>query len=150
MKKPILVAINLLIIAGIAFFAFRSIGGITGFAVRGNESYLASYKAYLNFTDMETGEIFAINFSDSNVFFVKGKINNSDISKMRSIGLSSVYSNGTECAKGVFRQEQYYYDENANKAYDEGEQTIIMGKTDGDGCIIVQLPDKDYSAFMKL
>ncbi len=148
MKKPVLIAVNLIFIGAIAFFLLNGKGDITGYAVK--QGAAATYVVHLNLTDIESGETMGMYVEGRDVFFAKQKPVVFDEKKLVFLDEAKITSNGAPCEKSEFMQRKHYYDENGNGFYDADEPYIFSVETDRGGCVIAELPDEGYKAMLAL
>ncbi|MBU2638829.1 MAG: hypothetical protein KJ955_07690 [Nanoarchaeota archaeon] len=149
MKKQMFIMINLILIGTIAFFLLKPEGNITGYAVKENQGFIATYNVYMNLTDMESGETLSQYIDGRDVFFAKEKLIPYDGKKLILVDETKIISDNTSCEKGEYMQKRYYYDANGNGLYD-GEPYIFSVQTNEKGCVIAELPEEGYKAMLAL
>ncbi|MFA5888082.1 MAG: hypothetical protein WC852_05225 [Candidatus Nanoarchaeia archaeon] len=148
-QNLLMITLNIILIGAIGVTAFKGGVNLTGFAVAGNQSNLLAYKAYLNITDTETGETSNFLFNGKTIFFVNHSIADYDEAKLKLIDTKNVYSDNPACKSFMFLQKKYFYDENLNAKYDNGEQYLYSVETDEEGCLVAEIPN-GYKAVLAL
>lgn len=148
-QNLLMITLNIILIGAIGVIAFKGGVNLTGFAVAGNNSNLIAYRAYLNITDIETGEISNMLFNGKTIFFVNHTISDYDEAKLKLIDKKNVFSGNSACKSFMFSQKKYLYDENLNGKYDADEQYIYSVETDEDGCLVAEIPGH-YKAMLAL
>ncbi|MFH1065981.1 MAG: hypothetical protein V1734_05745 [Nanoarchaeota archaeon] len=148
-RNLIMITLNIMLIGAIGVIAFKDGATLTGFAVAENQSSLVAYRAYLNITDTETGEISNVLFNGKTIFFVNYSIVDYDEAKLKLIDTKNVYSGNSACKSLMFSRKKYLYDENLNNKFDVNEQYIYSVETDEEGCLVADIPGY-YKAMLAL